>query len=149
MQSTYPRCPFARYADDAVVHFHSEQQANEAMGAIKARLKECLLSMHPDKSKIVCKDSNPKTLYSTMRFTFLGVTFRPQEAPERNREHQYPASRVVFEYGVYGTLTFVLLLLTFSQSSTNTLILSATCDLTLCVKPWASLTPCSMLPSAR
>ena len=81
MQRTYPGCPFARYADDVVVHCRSEQQANEVMIAIKARLEECLRSMYPDKSKIVyCKDSNRKATYPTTQLTFLGFTFQPREA---------------------------------------------------------------------
>ncbi|QAU22617.1 hypothetical protein EO087_00355 [Dyella sp. M7H15-1] len=28
MQRLYPSCPFARYADDAVVHCHSEKMAH-------------------------------------------------------------------------------------------------------------------------
>ena len=81
IQRTFPSCPFARYADDAVVHCRSEKQACEVMAAIKARLEECLLTMHPEKSKIVyCKDSNRKAAYPTTQFTFLGFTFRPREA---------------------------------------------------------------------
>ena len=76
MQRSHPGRPFARYADDAVVHCRSEQQAGEVMAAIKARLEECLLTMHPEKSKIVyCKDSNRKAAYPTTQFTFLGFTF--------------------------------------------------------------------------
>jgi len=41
MQRTYARCPFARYADDAVVHCRSEAQAQEVMTAIACRLAEC------------------------------------------------------------------------------------------------------------
>ena len=81
MQRSFPACPFARYADDAVVHCRTERQAHEVMTAIEIRLAECLLSMHPDKSKIVyCKDSNRKAAYPTTQFTFLGFTFRPREA---------------------------------------------------------------------
>lgn len=81
MQRTFPGCPFARYADDAVVHCRSEKQACEVMAAIRARLEVCLLTMHPEKSKIVyCKDSNRKAAYPTTQFTFLGFTFRPRAA---------------------------------------------------------------------
>jgi group II intron reverse transcriptase/maturase len=81
MQRTYARCPFARYADDAVVHCRSEAQAQEVMAAIACRLAECGLTMHPEKSKIVyCKDSNRKQAYADVTFTFLGFTFRPRKA---------------------------------------------------------------------
>ncbi|WP_240669091.1 reverse transcriptase domain-containing protein [Dyella sp. M7H15-1] len=51
MQRLYPPCPFARYADDAVIHCRSEKQAQEVMMAIAQRLAECGLTMHPEKSK--------------------------------------------------------------------------------------------------
>ena len=85
MERTYPRCPFARYADDAVVHCGSQVEAGRMLEAIDQRLQDCLLTMHPDKSKIVyCKDSNRKKDYSQTQFTFLGFTFRPRAAANRS-----------------------------------------------------------------
>ena len=84
MQRMFVHCPFARYADDAVVHCHSEEEAQEVMKAIACRLAECGLTMHPEKSKVVyCKDSNRKQAYSDVSFTFLGFTFRPRYAKNR------------------------------------------------------------------
>jgi len=81
MKRTYPQCPFARYADDAVVHCRSQAQAEAVMRSIALRLEECGLTMHPDKSKIVyCKDSNRTCAYPNVQFTFLGFTFRPRAA---------------------------------------------------------------------
>ena len=81
MQRTYPQCPFARYADDAVVHCRSQEQAEEVMQSIASRLEECGLTMHPEKSKIVyCKDRNRTQTYPNVHFTFLGFTFRPRRA---------------------------------------------------------------------
>jgi len=81
MQRTNPLCPFARYADDAVVHCRSREQAEELMRSIAWRLAECGLTMHPEKSKVVyCKDSNRTATYSHVHFTFLGFTFRPRRA---------------------------------------------------------------------
>jgi hypothetical protein len=53
MKRTNPSCPFARYADDAVVHCSSRQQAEQVMRSIAERLAECGLTMHLKKSKIV------------------------------------------------------------------------------------------------
>jgi retron-type reverse transcriptase len=53
MHRNYPQCQFCRYADDAVVHCGSQDQAREVMQAIASRLSECGLMMHPEKSKIV------------------------------------------------------------------------------------------------
>ena len=81
MQRTIPSCPFARYADDAVVHCRSQRQAEYVMCTIASRLADCGLTMHPDKSTIVyCKDSNRRERYPQVSFTFLGFTFRPRRA---------------------------------------------------------------------
>ena len=81
MKRTHPSCQFARYADDAVVHCRSREQAEEVMQSIALRLAECGLTMHPDKSKVVyCKDSNRTAVYPHVYFTFLGFTFRPRKA---------------------------------------------------------------------
>jgi RNA-directed DNA polymerase len=81
MKRTYPQCPFARYADDAVVHCRTQAQAEAVMRAIASRLEECGLTMHPEKSKIVyCKDGSRTKVYPHAQFTFLGFTFRPRRA---------------------------------------------------------------------
>jgi RNA-directed DNA polymerase len=84
MQRTYSQCPFARYADDAVVHCRGREQAEEVMQAIAARLAECGLMMHPEKSKVVyCRDSNRTEAHPNVSFTFLGFTFRPRRAKNK------------------------------------------------------------------
>ena len=86
MQRKHPQCRFCRYADDAVVHCHSQEQAKAVMQAIASRLAECGLMMHPEKSKIVyCKDSNRTQAYPHVYFTFLGFTFRPRKALSKAR----------------------------------------------------------------
>ena len=81
MRRSFSECPFARYADDAVVHCSSREQAEEIYRAIEARLAECALTMHPDKSRVVyCKDSNRRSSHKHQQFTFLGFTFRPRTA---------------------------------------------------------------------
>ncbi len=82
---TYPEFPFARYADDAVVHCRSAAQAEAVMRAIASRLGDCGLTMHPEKSKVVyCKDSNRTGTYPNVQFTFLGFTFRPRYASNKH-----------------------------------------------------------------
>lgn len=81
MKRTYPLCPFARYADDAVVHCASRAQAERVLANIAVRLAHCRLTLHPNKSKVVyCQDSNRSQRYSVTQFTFLGFTFRPRVA---------------------------------------------------------------------
>ena len=84
MTRSYPQCPFARYADDAVVHCRNLKQAQEVMQKIASRLEECGLTMHPEKSKIVyCKDRGRRGVYPQVEFTFLGFTFRPRRAQDK------------------------------------------------------------------
>src|SRR5215469_459171 len=86
MERRYPQCRLARYADDGVVHCHSQEQAREVMQSIASRLAECGLTMHPEKSRIVyCKDSNRARVYPHVHFTFLGFTFRPRKALSKAR----------------------------------------------------------------
>ena len=86
MKRRNPLCPFARYADDAVVHCRTQKQAEEVMQSIALRLAECGLTMHPEKSKIVyCKDSNRTESSPHVHFTFLGFTFQPRKALSKQR----------------------------------------------------------------
>lgn len=86
MKRVNPSCPFVRYADDAVVHCRTRKQAEEVMRSIALRLADCGLTMHPEKSKVVyCKDSNRTASYPHVSFTFLGFTFRPRGAINRQK----------------------------------------------------------------
>ncbi len=81
LKRNYPQCPFERYADDAVIHCRAKEQAQNVKDAIKQRLAECGLEMHPEKTKIVyCKSSNRKEKYPIIQFDFLGYTFRPRKS---------------------------------------------------------------------
>ena len=85
MRIHFPGGKFERFADDALLHCHSLEQAKKVLEAIKGRLKECGLELHPEKTKIVyCKDGNRKLKYSNHSFDFLGFTFRPRKARNRH-----------------------------------------------------------------
>jgi group II intron reverse transcriptase/maturase len=85
MQEKHPYCPFARYADDAVVHCSSEKQAQWKLRAIAERLEQCGLRLNLEKTAIVyCKDSRRNETHAHKQFTFLGYTFRPRAAQSRN-----------------------------------------------------------------
>ena len=87
MKRVHPSCPFARYADDAVVHCRSREQAEEVMRSIALRLADCGLTMHPEKSRVVyCKGSHRTASYPHVHFTFLGFTFRPRSALDRQKK---------------------------------------------------------------
>jgi len=84
MQAKHPYCPFARYADDAVVHCSSEKQAQWKLRAISERLEQCGLRLNLEKTSIVyCKDSRRPEVRAHKQFTFLGYTFRPRGAKNR------------------------------------------------------------------
>jgi RNA-directed DNA polymerase len=72
----FPDVQFERYADDAVVHCVTEQQAERVKNALGKRLGDLGLHMHPDKTRIVyCKDDKRRGAYQHTSFTFLGFTF--------------------------------------------------------------------------
>jgi RNA-directed DNA polymerase len=84
MARNFSGCPFERYADDAVVHCNSEAEAHQVLVAIKKRMAQVGLEVHPDKTRIVyCKDSNRPGSYEHEQFSFLGYTFRPRWAKNR------------------------------------------------------------------
>lgn len=75
---------FCRYADDGVVHCRSEVQAQLVLRKLKARLRECGLELHPEKTRIVyCQDVNRTARYPSVKFTFLGYTFQPRKAVDK------------------------------------------------------------------
>ncbi len=80
----YPSIQFARYADDAVVHARSQHEAETLLAALRQRLAECGLELHPEKTKIVyCKDDDRRGTHEHTSFDFLGYTFRPRRAKNR------------------------------------------------------------------
>ena len=84
MRRECPRVRFERYADDAVVHCRSEVEARSVLAAIRGRLEDCGLEVHPTKTKIVyCKDDDRKGKYERVKFDFLGYTFQPRRAKNR------------------------------------------------------------------
>src|SRR6266436_1144929 len=80
----YPHVRFERYADDAIVHCRTEVEAQEVRAAIAARLEECRLELHPEKTKIVyCKDDDRRRRYPNEKFDFLGYGFQPRRSKNR------------------------------------------------------------------
>jgi RNA-directed DNA polymerase len=84
MAKQYPQVPFERFADDAIVHCRTEAEAQEVRAAIAARLRDCGLELHPEKTKIVYgKDDDRRGTYPNGKFDFLGYTFRPRRSKNR------------------------------------------------------------------
>ena len=73
----FPGCPFERYADDAVVHCRSKARAEAVLEALRNRMEQVGVRLHPDKTRIVyCKDGKRRGSHVHTEFTFLGFTFR-------------------------------------------------------------------------
>lgn len=80
----YPTIPFERYADDQVCHCKTKEEAEMLKAAMEARLQDCGLTLHPDKTKIVyCKDDDRKWHHAHTKFDFLGYTFRSRRSKNR------------------------------------------------------------------
>jgi len=82
MERNYPGNPFARYADDGVIHCRTKEDAENLLYALKSRLSDCFLELHPEKTKIIyCKDgSRQKDDHDNISFDFLGYTFQPRRS---------------------------------------------------------------------
>jgi len=81
MQKTFPCNPFARYADDAVIHCQGREEAENIQKALEERLRECGLELHSKKTRIVyCKADGKEQLAEHRKFDFLGFTFRARRA---------------------------------------------------------------------
>ena len=84
MARNFPTNPWARYADDAVVHCRTKREAEGLLERLHERFKECGLALHPDKTRIVyCKDDDRRGDYPEIKFDFLGYTFRPRRSKNR------------------------------------------------------------------
>ena len=72
-----PQIPFERYADDAICHCRSVEEAQALRSVLAGRLAACRLELHPAKTRIVhCKDANRRGDYPDSSFDFLGFQFR-------------------------------------------------------------------------
>jgi RNA-directed DNA polymerase len=76
MTRHYPGLPFERNADDMVIHCRTKAEAEHLLEAIRQRLTDCKLMVHPEKTKIVyCRDGKRRELHACTRFKFLGFDF--------------------------------------------------------------------------
>lgn len=84
LKTNHPQNPFERYADDVIVHCHSQKEAVLLLEAISNRMLECNLELHPQKTKVVyCRDEDRREEYDKTSFDFLGFTFQPRGAKDR------------------------------------------------------------------
>ena len=85
MAKEHPCNPWARYADDAVIHCRSQEEAEQLLEQLGERFKQCKLELHPQKTRIVyCKDDDRGGNHPEIKFDFLGYTFRPRRSKNRH-----------------------------------------------------------------
>lgn len=90
MDIYFPKSPFERYADDAVIHCKTEEECQIVLERLNKRLKECGLELHPDKTKIVyCSDKDRLLKYPVTSFDFLGYTFKKRFIKDRTGRLQF------------------------------------------------------------
>lgn len=88
MVRNHPNKPFARYADDAVAHCRSRDEAEKLRTNLEERFAECGLELHPTKTRIIyCKDDDRRGNYPEVKFDFLGYTFRPRRSKNKYGKH--------------------------------------------------------------
>jgi group II intron reverse transcriptase/maturase len=85
MVREFPGVGFERYVDDVVIHCAGEARAKYVLAALRERMDQVGLELHPDKTRIVyCKDSSRCGSYEHIEFTFLGYTFRPRRVRSKH-----------------------------------------------------------------
>ena len=89
MAREFPHIPFERYADDAICHCASAEEAQMLWRALSKRLATCKLVLHPEKTKVVyCKDVNRRGDFPVISFDFLGFQFRARKTMWRKGERR-------------------------------------------------------------
>lgn len=87
MERKNPRNPWARYADDGVIHCWTKREAEQLLNELSDRMKTCRLEIHPDKTRIVyCKSDRYQGKHEYEDFTFLGYTFRKRYIKNKRGE---------------------------------------------------------------
>jgi RNA-directed DNA polymerase len=84
LEQTHPTVKYVRYADDAILHCKSKQQAEYVLQRLKGRMRECCLELHPEKTKLVyCKDYRRQEDYPVVKFDFLSYSFQPRSTKSK------------------------------------------------------------------
>ncbi len=80
MQQHYPGIRFERYADDIIIHCRREQIAKSILNKLHERFTACGLTLHPDKTQIVClqRSSSKHSINKVHSFEMGNFAFIPQ-----------------------------------------------------------------------
>jgi RNA-directed DNA polymerase len=77
MTVNFPHNPWCRYADDGIVHCRTKHEAEGLLKKLKARMLNCKLEIHPEKTRTVyCRSDKYPERHEHESFDFLGYTFR-------------------------------------------------------------------------
>jgi RNA-directed DNA polymerase len=79
MVRTFPHIPFERYADDAICHCKSAEEARALWGVIADRFAACKLTSLQKTKIVYCKDVNRRGDFPDIHFDFLGFKFRARK----------------------------------------------------------------------
>jgi RNA-directed DNA polymerase len=78
------------WATHRLIHCKTRAQAEYIKYELKKRLKECVLELHENKTKIVyCKDKLRKEEYPETSFDFLGYNFRPRLSYSKQKNEYF------------------------------------------------------------
>ena len=84
LEQTDTTVNYTRYADDVIVHCRNQQHAEQTLTAIRNRMAQIGLELHPEKTKIVyCKDYRRQQKYPVVKFDFLGYSFQPRTSKSK------------------------------------------------------------------
>lgn len=76
MARNHPEAPFERYADDALIHCGTREEAESIKAELAKRFAECRLEMNEDKTRIACcKSMMNRNEEPITEFDFPGYTF--------------------------------------------------------------------------
>ena len=90
MRRNYPTYQWCRYADDGLVHCRTKRETESLKIALQTRFTDCLLELHPDKTKVVyCNNSRYPLNHDFKEFDVLGYSFK-------DRWIQNPTTKVMF-----------------------------------------------------
>jgi len=84
LELNHPTVKFTRYADDGILHCRNKAHAEQTLKAVRERMNECGLELHPEKTKLVyCRDYRRQGNYPVVKFDFLGYSFQPRTTKSR------------------------------------------------------------------
>jgi len=79
LEQKHPEVQYVRYADGAILHVRSQNQAKHILQELQTRMNTCELELHPEKTKLVYfRDYRRQGEYPMVKFDFLGYSFQPR-----------------------------------------------------------------------